>query len=716
MNIPEQLKDCRFIKTNNDKRPSEKDWPRTANYSHKQFHTNNSTYGVLCGKNRLIVIDCDTQSVQDKLLTIPEIRETFTVKTANKKLYHFYLQTEIENPEGFRLDNDKGERIADVQGKGTQVIGPNSTIDNIGTYEIVNPRPIATIPYEMLKTIMLNIEDNIKTITKADKKEETFEFDEVCKGIKDKIPINTFLKNKTQNPTKCPLGHTSEGGQSFHHTGKVWYCHHCHKTGNVIQLYMSLHNTNFQTAKARLAEKAGLINEIERKILQLYSDQKTRDQASELLATEFLKLNKVHTVRTDKDPEMWIYRGGLYIPEGRTYIKEYVSKILRYNYKLHFANQIIEKIIVKTYIEPARLFAPENLDKVPVQNGILDIKKKTLEPFTDKYRFFNKLPVIYDPIIQPTIIEDFFNEILVDKQDKQVIQELFGYLLYRDYRYEKAWMFLGKGRNGKGKTIELMERFLGKDNCASIDLQTLSTSKFSSGNLFNKMANLAGDLDKKGLENTALFKKLTGHDLIDADRKFLTNISFRNHAKMVFAANELPYTYDDSEGFYDRWIMIDFPFKFVPKPTEKHHRLIDTQKIEKISTDKELSGLLNWALIGLQRLLDNNRFSTSTTTEDVRRNWKRQSSSMSAFLMDKIETRYEKGVYITIADFEKAYLNYCQEHKIKPENKKSIMFKINELGASDSVKKIGGVNKKVYNWIRLKDRPEEEEITVGDLE
>ena len=92
INIPIQLKDQLFIKTNSEKRPIEKDWPSINNYDYDTISKFDAeTYGVLCGANNLMVIDCDSKEVQDLLLTIPEIRETFIVKTATKKLYHFYF-------------------------------------------------------------------------------------------------------------------------------------------------------------------------------------------------------------------------------------------------------------------------------------------------------------------------------------------------------------------------------------------------------------------------------------------------------------------------------------------------------------------------------------------------------------------------------------------------------------------------------------------------
>lgn len=706
MKIPNQLNKQKFIKTNNEKRPIEQDWTKESNYSYENFSPISTTYGVLCGYNNLMVIDCDKQEVQDILITIPEIRETFTVKTAIKKLYHFYFYVDIDNPKGFCINNKKGERIIDLQGSGRQVIGPESIINGKGKYEIVNPRSIAKISYKYLKEILINLDTNNKTIFPHEKKSTIIEieYDDVCKAIKQKIKPKNLLPKSSQytNPTQCPLGHSSESGKCFHHTNDVWHCFHCHEAGNIFKLYQKLYKCNFLTAKKELAKQAGIEDDIKVKALLLYGDPKTKTQASELLSREFVKLNRVYTIRNDKEPEMWIYHNGIYIAECRTYIKEYVRSILGVLYNIYFAQNVINKIITDTYIELSEFFKPEDINKIPIMNGILDIKTKTLEEFNPDFKFFYKLPITYDPLIQPTKIIKFFDDILVDKKDKLVLQELFGYLLYRDYRFEKAWMFLGKGRNGKGKTLELMERFLGLSNCTNISLQALETNPFISSVLFNKMANLAGDLPKKGLENTGRFKELTGHDFITADRKFQKPIEFRSFAKMIFSTNDLPKSYDTTDGFYDRWIIIDFPFKFVYKPIAMNEKQIDTEMIEKISTDKELSGLLNWALIGLKRLLDNDMFSINTSTEQNKLKWQRTESSCKAFLIDCIKCIYEKDTYILITDFEKEYFKYCTKHNIKPEQKKIISETISEIGGSYGIKKVKGFTKRVYHWLKFK--------------
>jgi len=112
--------------------------------------------------------------------------------------------------------------------------------------------------------------------------------------------------------------------------------------------------------------------------------------------------------------------------------------------------------------------------------------------------------------------------------------EIFGFLLLKEYKIEKAFMFVGYGRNGKSKTVELMKRFIGAENCSSLPLRSLIEESFSLSELFGRMANLAADLSKTDLKETGMIKSLIGRDTIQAHRKYLRDLNFVNYAKNGF--------------------------------------------------------------------------------------------------------------------------------------------------------------------------------------
>jgi len=725
INIPEQLKLQRFIKTI-QKIPCEQNWTTIANYEADNLDFVNhllqqQTYGVLTGYNNLLVIDCDNFEIQQLLLKYAEFQNTFTVKTAGKGFLHLYLYCN-ETPKSFKLlDKDKNT-LLDGQGIGKQVIGPNSILNNGKSYEVVDNSPIKIVDYNKIKELIYQLAKDAQLITeepKINNQEPFVEKDPVLKFIKEHVKIADLLKsvniNTNKNPTDCPF-HESKGHQCFGYTDTLYHCFHCLKEGNIFKLYQELHNTDFSTAKKELAKLAGIDipeNNIYERVALLLAQHRI-PAATEIIVQDFLRTHSVYTTKNDIATEMWVYQDGIYKPNGKTEIKEYMRDLLGEDLKSSLIALVTLKIETDTYINQEDLFVNENIALIPVANGIYNWKTKELLEFSPQYKFFNKMPAVYNPQADCPVIKQFFKDILIDESDIKVIQELFGYVLYRDYRYEKAFMFLGSGRNGKGKTLELMKLFIGAENCANVSLSRLETDNFALSTLFGKSANLSADIGKTALKDTGNFKSLTGHDLVTAPRKFMTPISFTSYAKMIFLANELPHTYDETIGFFDRWIIIDFKFRFhdaakyplLPNPT-RFDKIADTEMISKLTTPEEMSGLLNWSLEGLYRLLQQNGFSFSTSTDDVKRKWKLRSSTFLTFYNEEI-VKGEAFDFITKEDLREAYNKYCEQHQVATESDRAINFKLSDLGVTDKAKTINGLFTRYWSGIKFKNQPVKE--------
>lgn len=433
-------------------------------------------------------------------------------------------------------------------------------------------------------------------------------------------------------------------------------------------------------------------------------------EATEMIVEYIKNNNYIYTTKDDQKSEMWIYRGGIYVPQGRSCIKEMCREILGQLFTTHMNNEICSKIEADTFIDQDVFFSSDYPDKIPVLNGILDIQTLEISPHDPEKIFFSKIPVTYNNKATCPMIDKFLSDVLSKEDDKLVFYELAGFGLLKDYRYEKAVMMVGDGRNGKGKSIELLKRLVGAENCAGIPLHTLTTQSFAVSELFGKFFNLAGDLSPGALKETGIFKSLTGRDQISAPRKFLRDVIFINHAKMVFACNELPRVYDASVGFWERWLLLEFPYRFVDKDVydatnEDERRLWkikDEMIIEKITTPEEMSGFLNLALKGLKRLLSSHRFSYSRGTEDIKNTWIRKADSFMAFCLDNIEEEYNGQ--ISKKEIRKKYNDYCKYHKVSGRGDKSIKITLQELfGVTDEYLEMLGVREWYWSGIKFKN-------------
>lgn len=352
-----------------------------------------------------------------------------------------------------------------------------------------------------------------------------------------------------------------------------------------------------------------------------------------------------------------------------------------------------------------------------LKNGLLNIETGEFSKHTPKNIITVRIPVKYDPKAECPEIKKFLKETL-NKEDIDLIWEINGYCLYRRYFIKKGFLFNGGGDNGKGIVLGLLRIFLGKGNYSALSLHRLSNSsdRFSSAFLLDMMANIYGDLSSEALKDTGMFKMLTGGDPIPAEIKGGGIFNFINFAKLIFSANKIPDSNDITDAFMDRWIIIDFPYKFVNNPKEKNEkqRINEEPLLNKLTTEEELSGLLNLALEGLKRLINKGDFSYNVTSEENRDRYKRRSNTIYSFKMDWCEVDSE-GI-IAKLDIYNIYNKYCRDNKLPAEPMIKFGKELQKIIPLIEVHPYSDeVEKQVEAWKGIKIKDNIKEILVNDM-
>lgn len=454
----------------------------------------------------------------------------------------------------------------------------------------------------------------------------------------------------------------------------------------------------------KFAEKVEIRNSEEKRIddrtifrLNIAQDlaipNKRRD-VTEALAIDFMERNFVHTTMNDDNSEIWIYHNGIYIPNGKSLIYEYVRDITNKAYTTTLANEVISKIMADTFINEQEFYNTNYPDLIPVQNGILNIKTKKLLPYEPSYIFFGKLPVSYNPSAKCPEVLRFLNQTQKnDEKSVKLLLEIAGYCLFKSHPIHKWFLFHGIGRNGKGAYFRLLEALIGKENVSAIPIQELEEKEFALAILHGKYMNIGGDIPAKPLKSTARIKAVTGEDYIQANRKFKSHLGFVSYAKQLHSANELPKVMDFSDGFFDRIILLDWKVKFVEK--EIYHAAIDKSNLQikdptieqRIHAPEELSGFLNLALENLEHVLERGHFSYTLGVDEVRNRYLRRSDNVVAFFQDCCTKEYHE--FTTKDDFREKYLQYCDDRGLMPKSDKEINHTLQEkLGIAVKTKTI----------------------------
>jgi putative DNA primase/helicase len=276
-------------------------------------------------------------------------------------------------------------------------------------------------------------------------------------------------------------------------------------------------------------------------------------------------------------------------------------------------------------------------DELAVNNGVLNLNTFELTPFTPEKVFFNKLPVNYEPDApEPKLFLSLMEKVFVGNEEQyKLMQEVFGFCLLNNYKYQSIIYLLGDGGNGKGTVIKMLNYMLGNEATSSATLHQLTDHPnvdYYLAQLHGKRANICGDLGSKKVENTENIKKLSSNtDRVSARLPYGVPFDFINYAKIIFALNKMPKKDAFTTGDKRRDVIISF-----------NNHISDTSAdikgyAELIKDNGEMSGVFNWALEGLKRLERNQKFSDKRTVAQKGLEYDMKSNPMKYFVDECID-------------------------------------------------------------------------------
>jgi putative DNA primase/helicase len=318
--------------------------------------------------------------------------------------------------------------------------------------------------------------------------------------------------------------------------------------------------------------------------------------------------------------------------------------------KINYMIEVVSYIKDVCWSERDITNPPENI--IAFQNCLFDINTEEIIDFDFKYFITIKIPITIDSMYQECDKIDQFFEDVVGRENKIILYELMAYSMLRCYPYQKFFILYGKGCNGKSVFLNLIRKFLGMRNVSNETPQLLVNNKFSKGNLWNKLSNVSSDIPYISIENTNTLKELTGEDYTNCERKFREPFPFKNHAKLIFSANELPQINDKTYAFYRRVYIIRF---------ENAIKNPDPFILEKISNSEELSGL-GWQLIKILKKMKGRdyKFSLDPSIKKMEEMYEDLSNPLNKFLREM--TTVNDTSNITKWEFKDKFTNWLREN------------------------------------------------------
>jgi len=326
----------------------------------------------------------------------------------------------------------------------------------------------------------------------------------------------------------------------------------------------------------------------------------------------------------------------------------------------------------------------QSLERIVVNNGILDTKNRILFAHSPEEIHINKIPIFYDPEakIMPEF-EEFLKTVFKNVEWQiPIVQEMFGFCLYKEYFLEKFFFLVGDGGNGRSVLLNILTDFLGVNNISGLTLHEICKppDKHILVGLHGKFANICGETGNEDIKDIGNAKRATGGDVIEARDLYKSWIKFYNHAKFFFSMNEPPVIHDNTRGRKRRMVILDFPVKFVAGKNAKEKETLRAELIK----PESLSGILNWSLEGLDRLLKNRVFTGELSESKTAINYEKKSNPVKYFVQEHIDTVFEglddtkdkvafASSRVTESEILQAYVWYAKKNTLPSISKAKIM-------------------------------------------
>lgn len=324
--------------------------------------------------------------------------------------------------------------------------------------------------------------------------------------------------------------------------------------------------------------------------------------------------------------QLYVYEDGYYQQDERIIERKMIE--LYPGIKQTQRNEVLSYIRIKTHVNAGEIKV--NPYVINIKNTRYDIRSGKCLEFTPEAIEFDRIPVTYDPSAYCADLDKMLNRVFLgDREVINLFEEMIGACLLKHNRYQKAFMLYGSGSNGKSTILNLVKRFIGSRNYSSIALEKV-TDRFNVAELENRLANIGDDIDNVTIKDTGTLKKLFAGNSIQVERKGERPFTIEPYATHIYSCNNIPRSFDKSDGFYRRWLFVPFNAKFSVEDPD-YDPLIE----DKITTDIALSYLLNIGIRGAERLIKKGKFTESETVKEALEAYKADNSNTLSWIEDK---------------------------------------------------------------------------------
>ncbi|WP_343744776.1 phage/plasmid primase, P4 family [Chitinophaga sp.] len=376
---------------------------------------------------------------------------------------------------------------------------------------------------------------------------------------------------------------------------------------------------------------------------------------------------------------IYLYNGAYWSQFDTNELKAFLGKcgekmgIDKFKSRFYMFRDHLLKQFYDTALLPSPLM-PDNVVFINLQNGTFEITPDgtRLRGFRHEDFITYQLPFSFDETATTPLFTQYLNTVLPDIQRQRVLAEYIGYLFIHPGtpKLEKSLLLYGSGANGKSVFFEVINALLGAENVCNYSLQSLTdTTGYFRAKLANKLVNYASEIN--GNLEASIFKQLASGEPVEARQPYGQAFNLTHYAKLIFNCNELPKAVEHTHAFFRRFLIIPFDVTIPPEAQDK--------ELAKKIIQQELSGVFNWVLAGLHRLLKQKNFSDCDAAKQQLQQYQQQSDSVLMFLEDEGYKPSRIG-FLSLQQLYSQYKIFCADNGYRLCSNKTVSERLRSHG------------------------------------
>lgn len=317
----------------------------------------------------------------------------------------------------------------------------------------------------------------------------------------------------------------------------------------------------------------------------------------------------------------------------------------------------------------ARTFVPSfqfdaNTDLLVLNDCALELSTQRVVDHSPAHYATSKVPYNYDPSAR----SEGWNAVLGTLSDcHDFLQEFAALSTTTRTDLEIAVWLYGPPGCGKSTFIAGLETMLG-DRCGPLSLRDMESSDFGLSNLPGKTLVTATEQPASCVNAFDTLNAIISGEPVKVNRKYRESVTIHPHAKILWAANELPRITSRGAGVFRRLKIVRFP----ALPIEARN--------PRVKDDVMRSGMaiLNWTLEGYVRLVQRGYLVVPASVEDATEEYRRENDTIQLFVDECCVAAPD--VRVKGSEIYSTYNRWCGTNGFNPENSTNFGKHLGMLG------------------------------------